>query len=123
MFRCLPALTPMKEAMDHQNDPAVRLYLDTVKKYFPNQVKALDVYTEQSWTATQLFVDALKRAGPNPSQKTFVDALNATKGFQGGLSPGPITYAAGPTHDPNRCFWMLQNKNLVWTTITDPKCF
>jgi branched-chain amino acid transport system substrate-binding protein len=117
------SLTPMKEAMDHQNDPAVRLYLDTVKKYFPNQLKALDVYTAQSWTAAQLFVDALKRAGNNPSQKSFVEALNSTKGFQGGLSPNPISYSPGPSHDPNRCFWMLENKDLIWTTVTEPKCY
>ncbi len=117
------SLTPMKEAMDHPSDPAVRLYLDTVKKYFPNQLQALDVYTEQSWTAAQVFVDALKRAGANPSQKSLVDALNQTKGFQGGLSPTPISYAPGPSHDPNRCFWMLENKNLIWTTVTEPKCF
>jgi ABC-type branched-subunit amino acid transport system substrate-binding protein len=117
------SLTPMKEAMDHQNDPAVRLYLDTVKKYFPNQVDPLDVYTEQSWTAAQLFVDALRRAGPNPSQKALADALNSTKNFQGGLTAVPLSYSPAAFHDPNRCYWMLQNKGLVWTTVTEPKCF
>jgi hypothetical protein len=94
-----------------------------VKKYFPNQLKALDFYTAQSWTAAQEFVDALRRAGNNPRQKAFVQALNTTRGFQGGLSPTPISYTAGPSHDPNRCFWMLQNKDLIWTTVTEPKCF
>jgi branched-chain amino acid transport system substrate-binding protein len=117
------SLIPFLEPADHPEDPAVRDYLDTVKKYFPNQVAPLDVYTEGSWTAAQVFVDALQRAGPDPSQKTFVDALNATSGFQGGLSPRPISYQAGDTHDPNRCFWMLQNKGLIWTSVTEPQCF
>jgi hypothetical protein len=70
-----------------------------------------------------LFIDALKRAGPNPSQKGLVDALNATRGFNGGgLGAAPLDYAAGP-HNPAHCFWMLQNKNLVWSTVTQPQCY
>ena len=117
------SLTPFIEPDDHPNDPAVRDYLDTVKKYFPNQVAPLDVYTEGAWTSAQVFVDALSRAGPNPSQQSLVDALNSTQGFQGGLSPHPIDYQPGDSHDPNRCFWMLQNKSLVWTTVTEPQCY
>ena len=116
------SLTPMLEPADHPNDPAVRLYIDTVKKYFPNQVAPLDVYTEHSWTAAQLFVDALTRAGPNPTQQALVDALNATSSFQGGLTSVPLSYGPG-VHDPNRCFWMLENKDLVWTSVTEPTCF
>jgi len=115
------SLTPMLEPVDHQDNAAVRDYLDTVKKYFPNQVDPLDVYTEQSWSAAELFVDALKRAGPNPTQQSFVAALNATKNFNAGLPSVPLSYGPAATHDPNRCFWMLQNKNVTWTTITEPK--
>ena len=116
------SLTPMLAPSDHQNDPAVRQYLDTVKRFFPNQVDPLDVYTEQSWTSAQLFVDALRRAGPNPTQRAFVDALNSTKDFKGGLTPVPLSFKPG-IHDPNRCFWMLKNKGYVWTTATEPRCF
>ena len=116
------SLTPMLPPSDHQNDPAVRLYLDTVKRFFPNQVDPLDVYTQQSWTAAQLFVDALRRAGPNPTQKGLVDALNTTVNFRPGLTPVALSFKPG-LHDPNRCFWMLKNKGYVWTTVTQPKCF
>ncbi|MHB8661313.1 MAG: ABC transporter substrate-binding protein [Acidimicrobiales bacterium] len=117
------SITPFLEPADHPNDPAIQTYISTVRKYFPNQVAPLDVYTEGAWTAAHLFVDALRRAGPNPSQKGLVDALNATKNFMGGgLQSKGLSYSAGP-HDPNRCFWMLQNQNLVWTTVTQPKCF
>ncbi|MHB8670246.1 MAG: ABC transporter substrate-binding protein, partial [Acidimicrobiales bacterium] len=117
------SLTPMLEPADHPDDPSVRLYLDTVKKYFPNQVAPLDVYTEQSWSGAQLFVDALKRAGPNPTQQKLVDALNTTRNFKAGLPSVPLSFSPGPRHDPNRCFWMLRNQGLVWRTVSDVKCF
>src|SRR5437763_6768917 len=117
------SLTPFLAPAEPPDDAGVRDYLDTVKKYFPNQVAPLDVYTEGAWTSAQIFVDALQRAGANPSQQSLVDARNATSNFQGGLSPNPISYQPGDSHDPNRCFWMLQNKNLVWTTVTDPQCY
>ena len=117
------SITPFIEPADHPNDPNIQTYINTVRKYFPNQVAPLDVYTEGSWTSAHLFVDALKRAGNNPSQKTLVDALNATKNFTGGgLMAAPLSYAPG-VHDPARCFWMLENQNLVWTTVSQPKCF
>jgi hypothetical protein len=117
------SLTPFLEPADHPNDPNVQTYINTVRKYFPNQVAPLDVYTESAWTAAHLFVDALRRAGPNPSQRALVAALDATQGFSGGgLMSAPLSYGTG-NHDPNRCFWMLQNKSLVWTTVTPPKCF
>jgi branched-chain amino acid transport system substrate-binding protein len=117
------SLTPMLEPFDHQNDPAVRDYLDTVKKYFPNQVDPLDVYTEHAWAAAELFVDTLRRAGANPTQQSFVAALNQTKNFDAGLPSVKLSYSAGPSHDPNRCFWMLENKNVTWTTVSEPRCF
>jgi len=117
------SLTPFTEPADHPNDPNVQTYINTVRKYFPNQVAPLDVYTEGAWTAVHLFVDALKRAGPNPSQKGLAAALDATRAFSGGgLVAAPLDYGPG-AHAPAHCFYMLQNQNLVWTTVTQPKCY
>jgi branched-chain amino acid transport system substrate-binding protein len=115
------SLTPFVEPADHTTHPGVREYIDTVKRYFPNQVEALDVYSESTWTAAKLFTDALRRAGADPSRAALVSALDATSGFQSGLSATPISYNG--KRDPARCFWMLQNKAQVWTTVTEATCF
>jgi branched-chain amino acid transport system substrate-binding protein len=115
------SLTPFVEPADHPTHPGVQEYIGTVKRYFPNQVDALDVYSESTWTAAKLFTDALRRAGADPSRAALVSALDATSGFQGGLSSAPITYNG--KRDPNRCFWMLENRNQVWTTVTEAACF
>jgi ABC-type branched-subunit amino acid transport system substrate-binding protein len=117
------SLTPFTEPADHPNDPNVASYINTVRKYFPNQVAPLDVYTEASWTAAHLFVDALRQAGADPSQAGLVQALDAITGYTGGgLMVKPLSYHAG-NHDPARCFSMLENENLVWTTVTPPQCY
>ncbi|HEV8624015.1 MAG TPA: ABC transporter substrate-binding protein [Acidimicrobiia bacterium] len=115
------SLTPFVEPADHATHPGVREYIDTVKRYFPGQVDALDVYSESTWTAAKLFTDALRRAGADPSRAALVSSLDGTSGFQGGLSATPISYNG--KRDPARCFWMLQNKSQVWTTVTETACF
>lgn len=115
------SLTPFVEPADHATHPGVQEYIGTVKRYFPNQVEALDVYSESTWTAAKLFTDALNRAGADPSRAALVSALDGTSGFQAGLSAAPITYKG--TRDPARCFWMLENRNQVWTTVTEAACF
>jgi branched-chain amino acid transport system substrate-binding protein len=115
------SLTPFVEPADHATHPGVAEYVGTVKRYFPNQVEALDVYSESTWTAAKLFTDALKRAGADPSRAALVTALDGTSGFQGGLSATPISYNG--KRDPARCFWWLQNKAQVWTTVSEAACF
>jgi branched-chain amino acid transport system substrate-binding protein len=115
------SLTPFVEPADHATHPGVQEYVGTVKRYFPNQVEALDVYSESTWTAAKLFTDALKRAGADPSRAALVTALDGTAGFQAGLSAAPISYNG--KRDPARCFWWLQNKAQVWTTVSESACF
>ena len=52
---------------------------------------------------------------------TLVDALNTVKNFDTGLTV-PITYSAGPLHDPNHCFNYIRNENGVWTTYSNWNC-
>ncbi|MFA5786570.1 MAG: ABC transporter substrate-binding protein [Actinomycetota bacterium] len=118
------SLSPFLEPLDPQykSNPAIRLYLDTVRKYFPNQVSKLDIYTQQSWTAAALFVDVIKRVGANVSRKALVDGLNATKNFDIGWTV-PLSFQAGNSHDPNRCFRWMKNDNGTWNTTSDWNCF
>ncbi|MEA2681796.1 MAG: branched-chain amino acid transport system substrate-binding protein [Chloroflexota bacterium] len=122
------SLVPFISPYDNTNNPTVADYLSTVNKYYPGkQYKALDVYTQHSWTAAMIFVEAVKRAGKNINRATLVDALNSIKNFDTGWSK-PISYAPG-NHDPNHCFMWTKHDGKTydaggsWHTISDWKCF
>jgi branched-chain amino acid transport system substrate-binding protein len=116
------SLTSVTEAQDHQNDPAIKDYQDTVRRYFPNQMEAIDYFSEGDWVAAKVFVEAVRRIGKNPvNRKSLVDALNSIKNFDTGLTV-PISYSAGSSHDPNHCFNWIRNEKGVWTTYSDWVC-
>jgi ABC-type branched-subunit amino acid transport system substrate-binding protein len=116
------SLTSVTEAQDHQNDPAIKDYQDTVRHYFPGQMDAIDYFSEGDWVAAKVFVEAIRRIGKNTvSRKSLVDALNTIKNFETGLTV-PITYSAGSSHDPNHCFNWIRNENGVWTTYSNWTC-
>jgi hypothetical protein len=115
--------TPLIEPWDHPNEPHVADYLGTVKKYFPNQVGALDIYTEQQWVAAEVFVEAIKRIGAAAvNRQTLASALNSIANFDVGLMK-PITYTAGSAHDPDRCFQTIDDHQGNWATTSDWHCF
>ena len=117
------SLMPFKEAFDPgvANDPDVQEYFGAVQRYFPNQAKALDVYSEAQWVAAKVFVEALKRIPGAITRQSLVAALNTLKNFQPGLIPS-VTYGPG-NHDPNHCFQWIKNDKGAWKTYATNKCF
>ncbi len=114
----------MLEPADHMNQPGVKEYYDAVRRYFPNQVDPLDVYTEGDWVAAELFVDAIRKIGSNPiNRKTLVDALNNVKNFDTKGLTVPLSYSAGSSHDPNKCFQFIHKISGTWTTYSGWKCY
>jgi ABC-type branched-subunit amino acid transport system substrate-binding protein len=115
------SLVPFLSPYDHQSNATVSDYLNTVKTYYPNQYPALDVYTQHSWTAAMVFVEALKRAGKNVTRDTLVTALNSIQNFDTGWSK-PISYGPG-NHDPNHCFMWTHHDGKqakdggTWSTV------
>lgn len=101
------SLTPFLSPYDHTSNATVQDYLSTVKRYYPNQVTNLDVYTQIAWSAAQVFVEAAKKAGSNLSREGLINALNSIQNFDTGWSK-PLSYSAASSHDPNHCFqWMV----------------
>lgn len=117
------SLVPFKEAFDpaFAGDADVSEYLSAVQRYFPGQMKALDIYSEAQWVAAKVFVEGLKRIQGPITRQSLVVALDTLKDFKPGLVPS-LTYGAG-NHDPNRCFQWIRNVSGVWTTYSDFKCF
>ncbi|MBV8162326.1 MAG: ABC transporter substrate-binding protein, partial [Acidimicrobiia bacterium] len=117
------SLTPLLEPWDHHGDPGVADYESTVRKYFPNQVPALDVYSEGDWVAAELFVEAAKRIGAAPiTRQSLANALNAITNYNPGITV-PLSYSAGNSHDPNHCFQWIRNQGGNWTTYSGWNCF
>jgi branched-chain amino acid transport system substrate-binding protein len=117
------SLMPFKEAFDpaYAKDADVAEYFSAVQRYFPNQVKALDVYTEAQWVAAKVFVEGLKRIQGPITRQSLVAALNTLKNFQPGLVPS-LSYGPG-NHDPQRCFSWIKNDKATWKTYDQQQCF
>jgi ABC-type branched-subunit amino acid transport system substrate-binding protein len=117
------SITSVIEPQDHQDLPAIRDYFDTVRRYFPNQMDALDYFSEGDWVAAKVFVEAVRRIGSNPvNRQTLVNALNSIKNFDTGLTV-PISYSPGSEHDPNHCYQYIRNEQGTWHTYSGWKCF
>src|SRR6266550_2368539 len=116
----IAALVPFLSPYDHQGNATVRQYLGTVQHFYPGQFQALDIYTQHAWTAAMLFADAAKRAGPNLSQQSLIQALNSIQNFNTGWSV-PLSYGPG-AHDPNRCFTYTSHEGGPWHTTSGWIC-
>jgi ABC-type branched-subunit amino acid transport system substrate-binding protein len=114
------SLVPFLSPYDHQGNATVRQYLGTVQHYYPGQFQALDIYTQHSWTAAMVFVEAARKAGKNLSADSLVQALNSLQGFQTGWSV-PLSYGSGP-HDPNHCFTYTSAVGGGWHTTSGWIC-
>jgi branched-chain amino acid transport system substrate-binding protein len=111
------------EPDEHLGNPAMNEYLTTVQHYYPNQVAGLDVYTEGSWIAAKVFVEALRHIGPQPvTPLSLVTALNGIRNFDTGLTV-PLSYSAGASHNPNRCVQWIRNQQGTWHTYSGWNCF
>jgi branched-chain amino acid transport system substrate-binding protein len=116
------SITSVIEPQDHRDYPPVKDYIETVRKYYPNQVEALDYFSEGVWIAAKVFVEAVRRIGDKPvNRRSLVDSLNGLKNLETGLTV-PLSYSPGPKHDPNRCLQYIRNENGTWTTYSGWKC-
>jgi len=113
------SLVPFMSPYVYPSNPTVHDYLATVQHYYPNQVVNLDIYTQHSWTAAMVFVEAVRRAGSNLTRASLMQALNSIQGFNTGWSTA-LSYGAG-LHDPNRCFRYMVYQD-GWKNTSDWNC-
>jgi ABC-type branched-subunit amino acid transport system substrate-binding protein len=57
--------------------PAVREYLDTLRKYFPAEKPSF--VGLEGYLATKVFVEALRRAGKNLTRESFIDTVEGIR--------------------------------------------
>jgi hypothetical protein len=88
-----------------------------VKKVDPSS--QLDIYTLDSWINAELFVQALKAAGPNPTRAGLEAQLDKITSFDAGGLVAPQNPAQ---KIPGQCWLVTRYENGKWQRIKpDPK--
>jgi ABC-type branched-subunit amino acid transport system substrate-binding protein len=83
--------------------PADTTFLTWVQGLYPNF--NIDLYTLYGWTSAELYVDALKKAGSNPTQASLLTALKGETSFNGDNLLAPAN-PAGKV--PASCYVLAQ---------------
>ena len=126
------SLAGLLEPVGHESNAAVADYLNTVKKYYPSQVPALDTYSEGQWVAAHVFVDALKAIHGPVTRASLIAAAQSLQNVDtGGLTP-PLSYARGANNDPGHSVQWMHNSDgkadgwvtdSGWVTINYTPCY
>ena len=91
-----------------ESSPALAEHTAGMAKYAPGD--KVDDFTMLGWSTAQLIVEAIRRAGPDLTCKSFIDAMDSIQNWTGGLTP-PITLS--PTDHQ-----AIQNQRLFVATGT-----
>jgi ABC-type branched-subunit amino acid transport system substrate-binding protein len=95
--------------------PAVDTFLKWVQKVSPG-FKA-DYYTLAGWLSTELFSDALKKAGANPSRGSVLQQLHNITAFSGGNLVATSDPAA---KKPSNCYVLSKIEHGAFIRVDDP---
>jgi ABC-type branched-subunit amino acid transport system substrate-binding protein len=95
--------------------PEVGTFLNWLHQTNPNFIP--DEFAAYSWSNAALFVDMLKAAGPDLTQKKVLAALKATTVFN---DNGMVTSANIGSRAPSNCYNILQVQNGDWKKVDDP---
>ncbi len=97
--------------------PAVATFDHWAKKVDPQT--QLDLYTLYGWISAELFVQALKGAGANPTRASLDAQLNKITSFNAG---GLISTQNPAQKIPGQCWIVAEYNNGNWHRIApDPK--
>ncbi|HXA33195.1 MAG TPA: ABC transporter substrate-binding protein [Acidimicrobiales bacterium] len=109
--------TALYRGEDAKTVPAVALFDKWAKKVDPQT--QLDVYTVDAWMNAQLFVQALKAAGANPTRASLAAQLNKITSF----NADGLESTQNPAQKiPGQCWLVAQYENGNWSRISpDPK--
>jgi branched-chain amino acid transport system substrate-binding protein len=100
---------------DASQIPAITTFNTWVQKASPGFVP--DFFTLTGWLCAELFVDALRNAGTDPSQGSLLAALRKINSFQSG-NLIPVSDPAGKV--PITCYLLGQVENGSFQRLDDP---
>ena len=93
--------------------PGVKDYQDTLARYFPGAKPS--AFGIRAYADAMIFVEALKRAGPNPTRPGLIRALESLKDFKTGIYP-PVTFSPAK-HDGNSGGIVVQDRKGAWVPV------
>jgi ABC-type branched-subunit amino acid transport system substrate-binding protein len=108
----LYTVTSLYQGEDAKVIPAVATFDKWVKKADPNPT--LDLFTLDGWISAQLFVQALKNAGANPTRASLVAQLNKINSFN---ASGLIASQNPAQKIPGQCWIAAKYNNGKWLRI------
>jgi branched-chain amino acid transport system substrate-binding protein len=102
-------------------DDYYQKYVSIYQETFPDEIP--NAYAAAGFVAGEVFTEALKRAGENPTRDKLLDALESFDEWAGIIAP-PLTYRP---YDPEDTYCRTGLRNMyvmevidgVWTGITD----
>jgi ABC-type branched-subunit amino acid transport system substrate-binding protein len=113
----LTTVTALYMGQDGNVIPAVKTFDHWAKKVDPQT--QLDLYTLYGWISAQLFVQALKNAGTNPTRASLDAALNKITSFN---ANGLIATQDPAKKIPGQCWIAAEYNSGSWHRIApDPK--
>jgi Periplasmic binding protein len=109
--------TALYMGQDAKVVPAVATFDKWAKKVDPQT--QLDLYTLYGWISAELFVQALKGAGANPTRASLDAQLNTITSYD---ADGLITPQDPAKKIPGQCWIVAEYENGTWKRIPpDPK--
>ena len=100
---------------DASQIPAITTFTDWVQKVSPGFTP--DYFTLIGWLCAELFVDALRNAGSDPSRGSLLQALRKITAFQSG-NLTPVSDPAGKV--PVICYLLGRVADGTWQRLDDP---
>ena len=81
---------------NHSDAPGIVAYRQLMARYFPDE--KLNRYSLYGYVFGQLVIEGLRRAGPNPTRESFIDAMETIRNWDtGGILP-PVTLSRTNHH-------------------------
>src|ERR1019366_4823359 len=81
---------------NNSDAPGVAAYRRLMAKYFPGET--LNRYSLYGYAFGQMVVEGLRRAGPEPTRETFIDAMETIRNWDsGGILP-PVSFSKTDHH-------------------------
>jgi branched-chain amino acid transport system substrate-binding protein len=97
-------------------DPRAVFFRSVLKHYGDPKLAPVDSTTAAGFAAAQIFVEGLRRAGPNPTREGLIRALETLRDYNGAYV-GPVTYT--PTsHEGLRGAYIDVVRNGVLVQVT-----
>lgn len=113
--------------LEAQGNPSgngeVANYNNTVAQYYRNQVANMDAFSEGSWVACRVFIQALQKLGANVTREGLVQALTSGAYSTGGMAPTLNYGATGGNHDASHCaMFITYNSSRRWQNAQGFTC-